>query len=659
MARLTRPSQYPSPMRPFHLTLVLLVALAAAYPSVAAADPGGPPAPRARATQLPVPTQPPTPKLVAGPPEKRTLIREGVAGRLLLGGTWYFRQDDSRLGALLGWQRQRSLTGWQAITIPHNWNAKDVMLNRSSEGWYRRELRLPLGPRKRRVLWVARFEGVNHRVTVYLNGHAVGTHSGGYTPFEVDLRGLRKGLNSLVLRVSTLRGRTDLTHWRRARFNGYGTGGWWNFGGMSREVYVRPVRKIDVERVGVLPRLRCARCPARVEVRSLVRNTARKARRVRLTLHLGKDVVAEGKPKVGGQGRREVVQRFTIRKPKLWRLRRGGMYGLKVIAQAGGVQAQYRTAFGVRQIRRLRDGRVLLNGKAMHLRGVSIHEDDPVVGAAWTPAQRRETLRRLKELGATAARSHYPLHPATLEALDRRGVLFWSQAPVYQVPEENLALPQVRENAVRANAEMVLRDRNHPSVFAWSIGNELPELVGPGQETFIREAAREVRRLDPTRLVAIDRATRMGGDDAGQTLRPLDALGVNEYFGWYRSAAAGLPESTDADLGPHLDSLHRTYPKLAMFVTEFGAEANRIGPESERGTLDFQTRWLRDHLAIHASRRFVNGSIVWALKDFRVHPTWGGGNPTPNPPYNNKGLIDENGKPKPAFYEIRRLFRSR
>jgi beta-galactosidase/beta-glucuronidase len=160
---------------------------------------------------------------------------------------------------------------------------------------------------------VARFEGVNHRVTVYLNGHAVGTHSGGYTPFEVDLRGLRKGLNSLVLRVSTLRGRTDLTHWRRARFNGYGTGGWWNFGGMSREVYVRPVRKIDVERVGVLPRLRCARCPARVEVRSLVRNTARKARRVRLTLHLGKDVVAEGKPKVGGQGRREVVQRFTIR----------------------------------------------------------------------------------------------------------------------------------------------------------------------------------------------------------------------------------------------------------------------------------------------------------------------------------------------------------
>ena len=172
-----------------------------------------------------------------------------------------------------------------------------------------------------------------------------------------------------------------------------------------------------------------------------------------------------------------MITRFTIRRPKLWRLRRGGMYGLKVTARAAGAAAVYRTAFGVRQIRKLRDGRVLLNGRAMHLRGASVHEDDPALGAAWTATQRRDALRRLRELGATVGRAHYPLHPAMLEALDRRGVLFWSQAPVYQVPEANLVLPQVRRNAVGANAEMVLRDRNHPSIFAWSIGNELPELV--------------------------------------------------------------------------------------------------------------------------------------------------------------------------------------
>jgi beta-glucuronidase len=646
-------------MRHFLPTLALTGALAAGFASTAAADPGGPPAPRARGAQLTVPGETPVPKLVADRPQRRTLIREGAEGRLLLGGTWYFRLDDAREGERLGFARRRSLSGWQAVSIPHNWNARDVALNRSSQGWYRRELRLPRGSRKRRILWIARFEGVNHRVTVYLNGKQVASHSGGYTPFEVDLRNLRRGRNSLVLRVSTLRGRTDLTHWRRARFNGYGTGGWWNFGGMLREVYVRPVRKLDIKRVGVLPRIRCPRCAAKVEVRTLLRNTGRKKARVQLALRLGKRLVAEGSAAVRGGSYREVSQEFTIRRPRLWRLRRGGMYGLKVTARVPRAAAAYNTAFGVRHIRKLRDGRVMLNGRPMRLRGASIHEDDPSVGAAWHARERRETLSRLRELGATAARSHYPLHPATLEALDRRGVLFWSQAPVYQVPEENLASPRVRANAVRTNAEMVLRDRSHPSVFAWSIGNELPELVGSGQARFIQEATREVRRLDPTRLVALDRAVRTGGDGAGDALRPLDALGVNEYFGWYRSAAAGLPESTDANLGPHLDSLHRTYPRLAMFVTEFGAEANRIGPEAEKGTLDFQTRWLRDHLSIHASRRFVNGSIVWALKDFRVHPTWGGGNPTPNPPYNNKGLIDETGKPKPAFYEVRRIFRTR
>ena len=86
----------------------------------------------------------------------------------------------------------------------------------------------------------------------------------GYFPFELDLNGLRRGRNTLVVKVSTLRGRTDLTHWRPAAFNGFGVGGWWNFGGILREVYVRPIDTIDVEDVRALPRLGCVRCRARV-----------------------------------------------------------------------------------------------------------------------------------------------------------------------------------------------------------------------------------------------------------------------------------------------------------------------------------------------------------------------------------------------------------
>ena len=131
---------------------------------------------------------------------------------------------------------------------------------------------------------------------------------------------------------------------------------------------------------------------------------------------------------------------------------------------------------------------------------------------------------------------------------------------------------------------------------------------------------------------------------------------MNEYFGWYTSAVPPYAAATDAEVGPRLDGLHAMYPRVALFVTEFGAESNRHGPETEKGTLAFQTRWMRDHLAIHESRPFVNGSIVWALRDFRVHPTWSGGNPLPNPPWNNKGLFEEEGAPKPAFPEVQRIF---
>ena len=105
----------------------------------------------------------------------------------------------------------------------------------------------------------------------------------GYFPFEVDLDGLRKGRNTLVVKVSSLRSNRDLTHWRPAAFNGYGTGGWWNFGGLLREVYVRRIDTIDIEDVHVLPRLPKVGGPAKVEVRAYLRNMTRKAREVTLT----------------------------------------------------------------------------------------------------------------------------------------------------------------------------------------------------------------------------------------------------------------------------------------------------------------------------------------------------------------------------------------
>jgi beta-glucuronidase len=102
--------------------------------------------------------------------------------------------------------------------------------------------------------------------------------------------------------------------------------------------------------------------------------------------------------------------------------------------------------------------------------------------------------------------------------------------------------------------------------------------------------------------------------------------------------------------------VHGNYPSKALFVTEFGAEANRDGPFDEKGTYTFQRQLIEDHLAVYDSKPFVNGALVWALRDFRVRPNWDGGNPKPQSPLNQKGLMDPAGKRKPAFTAVARMF---
>jgi beta-glucuronidase len=641
------------------------VAVVATLPAAAQTGGGG----AQQAQSQPAPPPPPLPPaLVVGKPAGRPLVREGQGGRLLLGGTWYFRQDNALQGEQARFFDQSSLVGWTAIGVPHNWNGADASQNKGQQGvgWYRKEFRLPRPPRGRSWRWKARFESVNNRATVWLNGRKIGAGGPGYLPFELDLAGLRKGRNRLVVRVSNRRGPTDLTHWRV-----YGNGGWWNFGGISREVYLRPMDAVDIEDVVVMPKLRSLRGGARIGVRVRLRNLGRRRREVRLVLAVrgkGRDSreIPLSPRALDGQAEREFLTSFTIPKPRLWRPRRPALYDLTVAAAVEGRRvASFRRAFGVRKIERTRDGRVLLNGRKLQLRGASIHEDDVRTGAALSPRQRFRTVRRLRQLNATVARAHYPLHPAFLEAFDRYGILFWSQAPVYQLQNELLDRPGVRAAAVAVNRRMVLRDRSHPSVLTWSLGNELAlqdsqlGRVGPGFARFLADASREVRRLDPTRLVALDRHSRIGEQLYWPALAHLDALGINEYFGWYKSSVFGRPASGTADLAPFLDQLHAAYPRMPLFVTEFGAESTDYGPLTEKGTFEFQNRYLRDHLAIHASRPFVNGSMIWILRDFRVHPGWTGGNSAARstPPWNNKGLIDQSGARKPAFFEVSRIYR--
>jgi beta-glucuronidase len=624
--------------------------------------------PASALAQTPAPPVTPPAELPGGKP----LIREGQTNRELLGGTWWFRQDDTFVGEQERWYDTDDLTGWSQITVPHNWNATDTTENRPSIGWYRKDFTLPAPPKDRkerlREFWKVRFEGNNYRTKLWLNGKQIAFYTG-YFPFEVLLKDLRKGRNTLVAEVSSLRSNSDLTHWRPAAFNGYGTGGWWNFGGILREVYMRKVDTVDVDDVHVLPRLRRVGGPAKVEVRTTLRNFTKRDRDVSLVLRVDGQRIRYDPETVPALGRRELTNTVTIKKPRLWAPRAPELYGMSVGAVADHKErSTYRLTFGVKKIDVRPGGVILLNGKRLNLRGASVMEDDRVEGGALSQRTRDLLLNRLKNLGATVTRSQYPMHPAFIEALDRAGIMYWVDAPVYQIPNSLWGRAGVRTLAQRAATLMVKNNVNHPSILTWSLAVEPAAeetalgAYAPGFVNYVRDTSHAIREMDDTHLVGFDRQSRIGEPLTTPAHQYIDVLGVNDYFGWYRSVIDNrpdLPASTTPDLSGFLDQIHAANPDLPLVITEFGAEASRSGPVEQKGTYEFQRKFVLDHLAIHSSKRFVNGSIHWALRDFRVHQTWQGGAPDEyaTPPWHNKSLIEENNHRKPVFLAVARQFR--
>ena len=189
----------------------------------------------------------------------------------------------------------------------------------------------------------------------------------------------------------------------------------------------------------------------------------------------------------------------------------------------------------------------------------------------------------------------------------------------------------------------------------WSIGNENASRPKRGFQHYILKAAHTVEKLDPTRLVGLA-TSGFPTVEKQKIYLNLDVLGVNDYFGWYGGPRGSIADRTK--LAGYLNRLHSDYPNQALVITEVGAEANRNGLVTEKGTYQFQADFLKYQLDVLDSLPFINAVLIWNLRDFRVKPGWAGGNPLPHPPVNEKGLIDDNGYRKPAFGVVRQIYHS-
>lgn len=586
-------------------------------------------------------------------PSARPHAIEGQDERFLLGGSWLMRLDPADAGLAQRLYAQSGTDGWTATTVPSAWNARDdsPASFAGSVAWYRKDFRLP--SRDRALAWIARFESANYRATVWLNGRRLGGHVSGYVPFELDLPNVaRKGVNRLVVRVDNRRPAADPTG--APGEIPVPPGGWWNYGGLLREVSLRAVDRVDIEDVQVQPRLPCPRCAATLALSASVRNLSHATQLVQLSGRVGRAPVDFGALAIPARASATFSRQLVVRRPRLWSPAHPNLYGVRLAAKAAQGRARatpaagYSLRTGIRTLAVNRSGQLVLNGgTVVHFRGVALHEDTLANGPVMSHADRRRAIALMKESHSTFLRSHYPLDPDFQDLADQNGILLWSEIPAtYQLPEADLGRPLFRDVALGQLRANILANRNHPSVAAWSVGNEMASAAGPHQASYIRAAATLAKQLDPTRPVALAFAGHPE-TPCQAAYGPVDLLGMNDYFGWYTGFGGNI---ADRDrLSSFLDDLRRCYPRKAIAVTEYGAEANRDGPVEEKGTYEFQDDFVRFHLGVFASKPWLTGSVYWALQEFRVRPFWGGGNPWGAPPLHQKGLVRLDWTKKPAF----------
>jgi len=626
-------------MRRRRLSFLPLVAVALAVSSSAVAAtpaPGGTPAP-----------------YTADVPRVRPHALEGQDGRYLLGGAWLMRLDPTDVGLAQRLYAQSSTAGWTTATVPSAWNAGDDSQASfvGSVAWYRKDFRLP--SRDRALAWIARFESANYRSTVWLNGRKLGDHVSGYVPFELDLPNVaRGGVNRLVVRVDNRRSASDASG--APGEVPVPPGGWWNYGGLLREVSLRAVDRVDVEQVQVQSRLPCPRCAAAVTLSAHVRNLSHATQLVHLTGRFGRAPLDLGTQAIRARGSAAFTRQLVVRRPQLWSPAKPSLYDVRLTATAASGRARptsaagYSLRTGIRTLAVNRNGQLILNGNTVvHFRGVALHEDTLTAGPVMSHDDRLRVIALLKASHSTFLRAHYPLDPDFQELADQNGILLWSEIPAtYQLPETDLGRKQFRAVALDQLRANILANRNHPSVAAWSVGNEMVSVVGRNQASYIRAAATLAKQLDPTRPVALAFAGHPETPcQAGYG--PIELLGMNDYFGWYTGFGGNIADRDQ--LSSFLDALRRCYPHKALAVTEYGAEANRDGPAEEKGTYTFQDEFVRFHLGVFASKPWLSGSVYWALREFRVRPFWGGGNPWSMPPLHQKGLVRLDWSKKSAF----------
>lgn len=534
---------------------------------------------------------------------------------------------------------------WKAIDLPHDW-AVDLPFARNenfippknpedgdpgaghgykaigrrfpenSVGWYRKVFHLDKADENRRL--TLEFDGVFRDATVIVNGYILARHDSGYTPFSVDITDIvdMDGPNTLVVRVDASLGE-----------------GWFYEGaGIYRHVWLVKSHPIHIPQWGVWVRGETSGVvalettlanmgddDAHLDIVSTIRDAAGA-------------IVAGARTAVDlpAYGETRLAQSTTIPVPHLWSLDDPHLYSVRTEVRRGGEMLDVAsTAFGLRDVRFDAKTGFHLNGQWMKIRGTNNHQDHAGVGVAMPDALHVWRVRQLKAMGANAWRcAHNPPSPALLDACDRLGMLVIDETRPMSASPEGLSQLET----------LIRRDRNHPSIMLWSIGNEETAQQGTARGLKIaRDMRRTVKALDPTRLI-----TAAMNHYQGYGITPaLDVMGFNYH---------------ESDIEP----FRKLYPDMPIIGTETASAVSTRGEyvrDEVKGYVrayDLDTpsyaKTAEAWWTLYNSKPYLSGGLVWTGFDYRGEPT----------PFNrwpetssHFGILDTCGFPKDVYYYYR------
>lgn len=545
----------------------------------------------------------------------------------------------AKAGTALGAARDKfDDSAWRTVDLPHDWavelpfssygsgshgyKAIGQNFHQNSVGWYRKKFDLPASDKGRRVF--LDFDGIFRDSMVWVNGFYCGRESSGYSSFGYDVSDYLNfgGKNTIAVRVDA-----SLEE------------GWFYEGaGIYRHVWLTKTAPLHVSRWGTCVRTDLGGSAAKVRVTATIQNDADSPTKFEVLNAIldpnGKQVAATGSSRlsIGPGARCESTSTAVLNRPKLWSIDSPTLYTVvTTISQRGNVVDRYTTPFGFRSLKWDADKGFFLNGRRVQLQGVCDHQDHAGVGVAIPDALDVWRLRQLKKMGVNALRtSHNAPAPELLDACDRLGIL------VMDENRETGINPEQLDNL----RSQILRDRNHPSVFVWSIGNEEWAIEGSDRGARITSTMQAVAHsLDPTRLCTV----AISGGWGGGSSTTIDVMGFN-YFTHGDGRETGN------------DRYHAKFPNKPSVATEDGSTVSTRGvylPDDVHGHLTAYDvnapNWAvlaSESVQHYAARPYVAGQFQWTGFDYRGEPTPFG---WPNIA-SQFGILDLCGFPKDNFY---------